>query len=144
MDRITPECRSRLMSRVKNKNTKPEIVVRKFLHANGYRFRLHRRDLPGKPDIVLPKFQIAIFVNGCFWHGHENCARAKLPATNQVFWEEKIKSNKARDEKNIALLKEMQWRVVVIWQCQTKKLKEIRDHLAVFLEFPTSSVDTTS
>lgn len=118
-DVLSKEQRAKCMSMVKSKNTKPEIQVRCFLFAHGFRFRLHRKDLPGKPDIVLPKYKIAIFVNGCFWHGH-NCRYAKLPATNTVFWQEKIKGNVVRDTKNISELQRMGWRIYIIWQCELK------------------------
>lgn len=108
------------MSRIKSKNSKPELLVRRFLFAQGYRFRLHRKDLPGCPDIVLPKYKTAIFINGCFWHGHDNCKYFKLPNTNRKFWESKISSNKIRDEISISSLKELGWKVIIIWQCSLK------------------------
>lgn len=108
------------MSHVKSKNTKPEVLVRRFLFAHGFRFRLYRKDLPGKPDIVLPKYKTAIFINGCFWHGHENCKYAKLPETNHEFWLTKINGNIQRDITTSAKLTEMGWRVFTIWQCELK------------------------
>lgn len=109
------------MSKISGKNTKPEIIVRKIVHKLGYRFRLHRRDLPGKPDIVFPKYKKVIFVNGCFWHGHSKCSRSKLPATNIDFWKKKIKGNKQKDKNNHLCLKKMGWNYLVIWQCEIKK-----------------------
>lgn len=114
------------MSHVKSKNTKPEILVRSFLFANGFRFRLHRKDLPGKPDIVLPKYKTVIFINGCFWHGHPNCKCATLPETNRNFWSNKISGNMERDKATYSSLKNMGWKVIVIWQCELKpKTKDL-------------------
>ena len=125
MDVHTPEQRQRNMSAIKGKDTKPEIQVRKALHALGYRFRLHRKDLPGKPDIVLPKYKTVIFVNGCFWHRHPGCKYASTPSTNSDFWNAKFEENTARDNRNYAQLKELGWRVVVIWECETQSLSEL-------------------
>lgn len=108
------------MSHIKSKNTKPEVLVRRFLFANGFRFRLHRKDLPGNPDIVLQKYKVVIFVNGCFWHGHRGCNYATIPVNNHDFWQAKISGNVERDKINIAKLHEMGWRVIEIWQCQLK------------------------
>ncbi len=120
MDRMTPEQRSRCMSRIKGKNTKPERVVRSFLHRSGFRFRLHRKDLPGCPDIVLPKYRTVIFVHGCFWHRHPGCPRTTTPKTNVEFWGKKFAENVARDERNRQALVELGWNVVVIWECEIK------------------------
>lgn len=122
MDRISPEQRRRNMAAVRGKNTKPELAVRKALHALGYRFRLHRKGLPGKPDIVLPKHKIAIFVNGCFWHRHEGCKHASTPSTNVDFWLSKFKENTTRDKRNYELLQNEGWRVVIIWECEIPKV----------------------
>ncbi|MEO9589294.1 MULTISPECIES: very short patch repair endonuclease [Marinobacter] len=111
------DTRSRNMSAVKGKNTKPELLLRKMLFGRGFRFRLHREDLPGEPDIVLPKFKAVIFVHGCFWHGHIGCPKARLPATNQNFWKEKITTNQERDQRNTYALSEMGWRVLEVWEC---------------------------
>ena len=114
------EQRSRNMSAIKSKNTKPEIAVRKLLHSMGYRFRLHRKDLPGSPDIVLPKYKTVIFVHGCFWHRHENCKYASTPKTRREFWENKFKSNVKRDKEIQEKIKNLDWRSVVIWECEIK------------------------
>ena len=114
------EQRSRNMSAIKSKNTKPEIAVRKLLHSMGYRFRLHRKDLPGSPDIVLPKYKTAIFVNGCFWHRHENCKYASNPKTRKEFWEKKFRENINRDNLNQANLLLKGWKIIIIWECQLK------------------------
>ena len=112
--------RSYNMSRIKNKNTKPEILVRKFLFANGIRYRLNDKKLPGKPDIVLQKYKTVIFVNGCFWHGHENCKYFKLPATRTEWWKEKIEGNIKNDIKKHNQLREAGYKVIVIWECEVK------------------------
>lgn len=107
--------RSELMSRVRSKDTKPELIVRKALHARGFRYRLHVKDLPGKPDLVFPSRKAVIFVHGCFWHGHEGCGR--MPKSRQEFWGPKIERNKERDREAIEALLEAQWRVLVVWEC---------------------------
>ncbi len=115
------EKRSRNMAAIKSKNTKPELVVRRSLHAMGYRFRLHKRDLPGKPDIVLPKYKIALFVHGCFWHRHEGCKYSTIPKTRTEFWIEKFRNNVERDKLNQAKLISMGWTPLIVWECETKK-----------------------
>ncbi|MDR1246479.1 MAG: very short patch repair endonuclease [Clostridiales Family XIII bacterium] len=121
-DMFDPQKRSEIMSKVHNSNTTPEIRVRKLLHSMGYRFRLQRRDLPGNPDIVLPKYKTVIFVHGCFWHGCPTCRHAKIrPVTNVDYWEKKLNRTLERDKRNVAVLEEMGWRVLVIWECETKK-----------------------
>ena len=115
--------RSHNMSRIKGKDTKPEMLVRKFLHANGYRYKLHDKKLPGKPDIVLPKYCTVIFVHGCFWHGHANCKYFVVPKTNTQWWTDKINRNKANDEKAIKVLKKDGWKVIVVWECKLKPAK---------------------
>ena len=114
------EQRSRNMSAIKSKNTKPEIAVRKLLHSMGYRFRLHSKDLPGSPDIVLPKYKTVIFVHGCFWHRHENCKYATTPKTRKEFWEKKFRENINRDNLNQANLSLKGWKIIIIWECQLK------------------------
>ncbi len=123
------EQRSRNMSAIKSKNTKPEIKVRKILHSMGYRFRLHSKDLPGSPDIVLPKYKTVIFVHGCFWHRHENCKYASTPKTRKEFWNKKFTENKKRDSEIQEKIKILDWRSVVIWECETKNIKNLRDKI---------------
>ena len=120
------EQRSRNMSAIKSKNTKPEIKVRKVLHSMGYRFRLHSKDLPGSPDIVLPKYKTVIFVHGCFWHRHKNCKYASTPKTRQEFWNKKFKTNIERDLEIQDKIKNLDWRSVVIWECETKNIENLR------------------
>lgn len=110
--------RSQIMSLISGKETKPEIIVRKFLFSRGFRYRKNYKKLSGSPDIVLSKYRTAIFINGCFWHGHSNCKAAKLPASNVEFWTKKINLNVTRDLKNIKNLKGLAWKIIVIWQCQ--------------------------
>nr|WP_318533562.1 very short patch repair endonuclease [Pseudomonas cichorii] len=123
-DVVSAEVRSRMMSAIRGKNTKPELSIRGYLHSCGYRFRLHRKDLPGKPDIVLPKYRLAIFVHGCFWHRHEGCFYCSIPSTREEFWSEKFKSNVVRDSKNVRRLIGAGWRVLVIWECGVKHLSD--------------------
>lgn len=117
-DRLSPERRSWLMSRVKSRDTGPEIRVRKAAHAMGLRFRLHRKDLPGSPDLVFPGRKVAMFVHGCFWHRHEGCKKATDPKSRTEFWQEKFARNVARDRQNIFDIEALGWRVLVIWQCE--------------------------
>lgn len=120
-DKLTPSQRHRCMSRIRGKDTKPEILVRKGLHARGFRFRLHNRKLPGSPDIVLPKYGVAIMVNGCFWHGHKGCRYASKPKSNVEFWETKIARNRHRDEVTAAHLEALDWTVITVWECELHK-----------------------
>jgi DNA mismatch endonuclease (patch repair protein) len=115
------------MSRIRSKDTKPEIRVRSILHKMGYRFRLHRNDLPGKPDIVLPKYKSVIFVNGCFWHRHENCKYATTPKSNEEFWNRKFSDTVARDKRNWSDLEKLGWRVHVVWQCQLNDVHSLEN-----------------
>jgi DNA mismatch endonuclease (patch repair protein) len=124
--------RSRNMAAIKAKDTKPELIVRRGLHARGLRFRLHRRDLPGRPDIVFPSRRIVLFVHGCFWHAHEGCHYFKVPETDHDRWREKLEGNRARDERDQATLKALGWRVLVVWECElrgdvSKQLDELAD-----------------
>ena len=112
--------RSKNMAAIKGKNTKPEMLVRKFLHAQGFRYSLHKKNLPGKPDIVLPKYKTVIFVHGCFWHGHTNCKYFVVPKTRTKFWLNKISSNKANDEKAVKALKKDGWKIITVWECNLK------------------------
>ena len=123
------EQRSRNMSAIKSKNTKPEIAVRKLLHSMGYRFRLHRKDLPGSPDIVLPKYKTVIFVHGCFWHRHENCKYASNPKTRKEFWESKFKANVKRDLEIQEKIKNIGWQSIVIWECELKNHEKLKKSL---------------
>ena len=120
-DHLTPQQRHRCMSHIRSKATKPEILVRKWLWAHGYRYRLNVKSVPGKPDIVMRKYRTAIFVNGCFWHGHEGCKQFVLPKTNTEFWRNKIEYNRARDQKNYDILINAGWQVIVLWQCKLTK-----------------------
>lgn len=126
------------MAGITGKNTKPEILVRKILHRLGYRFRLHKKGLPGKPDIVLPRYRVVIFVQGCFWHGHENCHLFRLPKTRTEFWEAKIAGNKARDKKVLAELSQLGYRVAEVWECALKgkralKISQIESEMHMFI-----------
>jgi DNA mismatch endonuclease (patch repair protein) len=131
------ETRSYNMSRIKGKNTKPEMLVRKFLHANGFRYRLHVKNLPGKPDIVLPKYKTVIFVHGCFWHGHEGCKYFVVPKTRTEWWLNKINGNVENDQKAETALKNRGWRIIVLWECQLKR-GTIHDTLTDLSEIITS------
>lgn len=128
-DVMTTEQRSRCMAAIKGKDTKPELIVRKYLFSRGLRFRVQVRKLSGNPDIVLPKYKTVIFVNGCFWHGHEGCKYFRLPKSNVEFWEAKIERNVARDVRNEAELKALGWRVVRVWECEIKTVAERKEYL---------------
>ena len=117
------EIRSKNMAAIKAKNTKPEMLVRKFLHANGYRYKLHDKSLPGKPDIVLPKYKTVIFVHGCYWHGHKNCKYFVVPKTRTEWWLNKINGNIANDAKAAKALKKEGWKIITVWECQLKPAK---------------------
>ena len=122
------------MSRIRGKNTKPEILVRKGLHARGFRFRLHNKKLPGSPDIVLPKYGVAIMVNGCFWHGHKGCQYATKPKSNVEFWELKIQRNRHRDEVTNAHLEALGWHVITVWECELRTSTQLTDRLNSLVE----------
>jgi DNA mismatch endonuclease (patch repair protein) len=132
-DTISPDQRSALMSRIRSTNTKPEIAVRSLVHRLGYRFRLHRRDLPGRPDIVLPRHKKIIMVHGCFWHGH-HCKLASKPKSNGEYWSAKILSNKSRDQKNLAALECAGWQVLEIWECEIRRGEGLEEKLMHFLD----------
>ena len=119
----TPEQRRYNMQQILAKNTKPEMLVRKFLHANGFRYSLHNKKLPGKPDIVLAKYKTIIFIHGCFWHGHSNCKYFVVPKTRTKWWLKKINSNKANDEKVVKALRKDGWKVITVWECRLKPAK---------------------
>lgn len=118
VDTLSPAQRSERMSRIRSKNTKPEVALRRALHRLGFRFRLHRKDLPGKPDIVLPKYRTAIFVHGCFWHGHKGCKVANTPKSNTEFWIAKFKKNRERDRLASQQLNSLGWKVFTVWECE--------------------------
>lgn len=128
--------RSDIMRAVKRAHTAPEIVVRQALHALGLRFRLHRRDLPGSPDIVLPKFRTVVFVHGCFWHRHPDCRYATTPKSRQEYWLPKFEANVERDARKEAQLRDLGWRVVVMWECETKSLEALQARLRLEFDLP--------
>lgn len=122
------------MSRVRAKDTKPEMVVRRLLHAAGYRYRLHARDLPGKPDLVFPGRRKVVFINGCFWHRHGGCALARLPKSRTEFWTDKLERNRERDERNVAALRELGWEVLTVWECEVRDPDSLMPRVVAFLE----------
>lgn len=150
-DFISPE-RARNMSAIRGKDTAPELAVRRMLHGMGLRFRLHRKDLPGSPDIVLPKHLIVVFVHGCFWHRHEGCRFTTTPKTRREFWQAKFDGNVARDSRNQADLVQLGWRVLVVWECELREAAELRDRLVGEFDLPndppaqnvTSSLNSSS
>ena len=135
MDNRSKEARSRNMSNIPSKNTKPEETVRKYLFAQGFRYRKNVSKLPGKPDIVLPKYKTTVFINGCFWHGHEGCKYFVPPKTNTEFWYAKFKYNQERDERNYQKLRDLGWRILIVWECEIrhgdadKRLKELAEEI---------------
>ena len=134
------ETRSYNMSRIKGKDTKPEVLVRKYLFSKGLRFRKNDKRYPGHPDIVLPKYKTIVFVQGCFWHFHENCRYAVMPSSNVDFWEKKLKGNRLRDERNKKALTEMGWNVIVVWECQLKKDKQDQTLENLYLKIISHSI----
>jgi DNA mismatch endonuclease (patch repair protein) len=124
-DVLSTEERSRLMRSVKGKNTAPELQIRSALHRAGYRFRLHRNDLPGKPDIVLPKYMTIVFINGCFWHQHTGCRKATIPKNNRSFWRKKLTRNVERDLQNHVQLRRLGWKVITLWECKIRKSVDV-------------------
>ncbi|MBU1054250.1 MAG: DNA mismatch endonuclease Vsr [Proteobacteria bacterium] len=134
MDLFSQKKRSQIMSRVSGKDTKPELFVRSLLHNMGYRFRLYRNDLPGKPDITLPKHKKIIFVHGCFWHGHIDCSRAKRPTTNKYFWNEKLDKNIERDKATVYKLEQLGWDILTVWTCEVKDSDKLKKKLLLFLK----------
>jgi len=130
VDSLSPERRSWNMGRISGKNTKPELAVRSLLHSRGFRFRVNQKELPGKPDIVLKKYNTIIFVHGCFWHRHRGCSDASTPKTKVEFWQNKFDGNVARDKKNIASLSEQGWKVIIVWQCELKQPDKLLEKLS--------------
>ncbi len=133
MDNLTAEQRKKTMTRVKSKDTKPEMTMRRLIHAMGYRFRLHRSDLPGKPDLAFPKFHKVIFVHGCFWHGHSCKSGKNRPASNKSYWIPKLERNMQRDKQNRRKLEELGWQSLVIWECQIKDIDKMQKVVRKFL-----------
>ncbi|MBI6886074.1 MULTISPECIES: very short patch repair endonuclease [Pseudomonas] len=129
MDTVDTATRSKMMSAIRGKDTGPEMIVRRFLHGRGYRYRVHRKDLPGNPDIVIPRLKVCIFVHGCFWHRHPYCPYATTPKTRPDFWSEKFRKNVARDLVNIGALEAGGWHVLIIWECELKKGHDALDCL---------------
>lgn len=125
IDRVSPSVRSRMMASIRSRDTQPELIVRRHLHGLGFRYRLAPRDLPGKPDLVLPKHGVVIFVHGCFWHGHTGCRFATVPATRTEFWTDKIATNRARDHLKETQLLASGWRIAVVWECGLKTEREV-------------------
>ena len=138
MDKMTAEQRHRCMAAIRSRDTRPEMVVRRYLHACGFRYRLNHPGLPGHPDIVLRKYRTVIFVNGCFWHGHEGCPHFRLPKTNTGFWRAKIERNKARDKAEQAQLATMGWHCITVWECDLDREK--REQTLLGLEFTLSRI----
>lgn len=130
---VAPETRRRMLA-VRGRDTAPELRVRRLLHAMGYRFRLHRKDLPGTPDVVLPRHRKIVFVHGCFWHGHEECKRATLPVNNASTWMAKIEGNRRRDQRNLDALSALGWDVLVVWECEVRDAPRLEERLRAFLE----------
>lgn len=139
VDFVSPADRSRMMAGIKGKNSQPELLVRRLLFASGYRFRLHRRDLPGTPDIVMPSRKVAIFVHGCFWHLHQGCRYAKMPATRPDFWKAKLEANVERDRRAVDKLQALGWRVLCVWECTTRDAEaeaatSLQDAMSTWIE----------
>jgi DNA mismatch endonuclease, patch repair protein len=134
VDTLSPEDRSRRMSAIRSGNTKPEMVVRRLLHGLGYRYRLHRRDLPGTPDLVFPSRRCVVFVHGCFWHRHEDCRLARLPKSRVEFWETKLEGNRQRDQRKVRELVESGWRVLIVWECELADVDALTMRLKSFLD----------
>lgn len=133
MDRLTESRRSENMRLIRAKDTRPEMIVRRIVHRMGYRFRLHRKDLPGKPDLVFPRLHKAIFVHGCFWHQHQECREGRVPTSRIEYWGPKLESNQARDRRNLDAMLKDGWDVLVIWECETTETTELSRRLSTFL-----------
>lgn len=134
MDVFTPEQRSAVMARIPAKNTKPEMIVRRLVHGLGYRYRLHRADLPGTPDLVFPRLKKVIFVHGCFWHQHDGCQYAYKPKSNSLFWKRKFSENTMRDERAMTELRALRWDILVVWECQTRGTAGLLPELRRFFQ----------
>lgn len=133
MDIVSPEKRSRMMAGIKGKNTKPELAVRKLVHGMGLRYRLHRKDLPGSPDLVFPRLKKVIFVHGCFWHRHPGCRFAYTPRSNAQFWLDKLEGNIRRDGQAVAALETLGWQVLIVWECEVSDLSALTLKVSSFL-----------
>ena len=134
VDTVSPEVRSRIMARVKSKGMKPEMAVRRLLHGLGYRYRLHRPDLPGRPDLAFPSRRKVVFVNGCFWHNHAGCPRVRVPSSNREYWVAKLERNRARDERNLTLLEEQGWAAMTVWECELRDMPAAAERMTEFLD----------
>ncbi|SDK03688.1 very short patch repair endonuclease [Billgrantia gudaonensis] len=134
VDSVDRETRSRIMGRVRNKDTRPEMTVRRLVHGAGYRYRLHGKKLPGKPDLVFKSRRKVIFVHGCFWHRHEGCTLARLPKSRLDFWLPKLEANRERDKRNEEHLREMGWDVLIIWECELKDQEALLSRVSAFLD----------
>lgn len=143
-DIVSPEVRSRMMSGIRGKDTKPELLIRSQLHSLGFRYHLHDSRIPGKPDMVFPKYSAVILVHGCFWHGHKGCRRATRPATNESFWNQKLDGNIRRDERFKAELRRLGWKVLVVWECETHKPEKLIPKLSSFLNGQTNKDEQAS
>ncbi|MCY3546717.1 MAG: very short patch repair endonuclease [Gemmatimonadetes bacterium] len=142
-DPLTARQRSALMSRIRSKDTRPEMAVRRLVHGMGYRYRLHAKELPGRPDLVFRPRRKVIFVHGCFWHRHAGCPADRLPGTRREYWREKLNGNVRRDRRNVLALTDMGWKVLVIWECETKKLDRVSETVRAFLD-DTDTVEPPS
>lgn len=135
MDTLTPEQRSERMARIKGRDTKPELAVRRLLHSRGYRYRLHDKRLPGTPDLVFARTRKVVFVHGCFWHMHEGCALARMPKSRLEFWKPKLESNRARDQRKLAALSKLGWDAMIVWECELRDLNALANKLEEFLQY---------
>jgi DNA mismatch endonuclease (patch repair protein) len=141
LDKVSPEERSRVMARVKSRDTGPEKRVRSMMHRLGLRFRLHRRDLPGTPDLTLPGRQTVVFVHGCFWHRHAGCPQASTPAVNVDYWTRKFARNQARDAEAVERLTALGWRVVIVWECELRRPQQLEERLRRIFLTPDGASD---
>jgi DNA mismatch endonuclease (patch repair protein) len=140
-DNLTQKQRSHCMSKIRSKGTRPELIVRSIVHKLGFRFRLHRRDLPGIPDLVLPRHRVAIFVHGCFWHQHPGCIRSKRPKSNTAYWEKKLDGNIERDLAHLVRLQRLGWRVGIVWECETAFQKSLNAKILRLFESRTEGLN---